>query len=148
MSIILQFCRLTFSVACALLITSCANTTTSRHPGDQIGDHQITPGLTDNEPAESLESNQFPPYDTPPVLLSTFEPDLPSYVRCQKDDCQVTVLCVVNAKGNVVSARVSDSTTLEAFENAAVEASYQFRFEPAHYQGKAVQCMVKIPFEF
>jgi len=148
MFITLQFWRLTLSVVCALLIASCAHRTTSNQTGDQVVDRPITSGLTSDEPTESPDPGQFPIYDTPPVLLSTFEPDLPSYVRCQKDDCLVTVLCVVDKKGSVISARVSESTTLEVFEKAAVEASYRFRFEPAHHQGKAVKSRVEIPFEF
>ncbi len=87
-------------------------------------------------------------YDTPPVLIRSYIPDVPSYIECRKDSCRVLLICEIDETGRVTEATVSESTTMEIFEQAAIAAAVKFTFEPARVNDKPVKSRVGIPFEF
>ena len=89
-----------------------------------------------------------PTWDTPPVLIRSYDPDVPSYIKCRKDDCRVLLICEVDETGRVIKATVSESTAMEIFEQAAIAAAVKFTFKPARARNKPVKSLVGIPFVF
>jgi len=94
------------------------------------------------------EPEAFQAFDSPPELLREVEPKYPESARDAEAEGDVLVEVTIDENGRVVSARVMDSDTIEALENAALEAAYKFLFKPARQGDVPVRCRVVIPFRF
>jgi TonB family protein len=94
------------------------------------------------------EPDAFQAFDSPPELLREVEPKYPESAREAEAEGDVLVEVIIDENGRVVSARVIDSDTIGALENAAVEAAYKFLFKPARQGDVPVKCRVVIPFRF
>ena len=115
-----------------------------------------TIGITDFNPFAPPEIPQavtstpedFVAFDSPPVLVHAEPPEYPDLARQAEADGTVTVVVTIDVTGRVINARVHDSDTIEALEQAAINAAYKFLFEPAKQRDVPVPCQILVPFEF
>jgi len=94
------------------------------------------------------EAEAFYAFDSPPEAIRSVEPKYPERAREAEAEGDVLVEVIIDENGRVVSARVIDSDTIGALEDAAVEAAYKFLFRPARQGDVPVRCRVVIPFSF
>ncbi len=82
---------------------------------------------------------------TIPSAKKTVVPHLSPELRSQK--AEVEVLLEINQFGYVTSAEIAGSTN-QSFNQATLDAVYQWRFQPATENGKAVASKANQPFYF
>ena len=85
--------------------------------------------------------------DQRPRAVFQRAPVYPSNMRRSGRAGTVYVLFIVDEQGRVKQPKVSDSTDA-AFEQAALDAVKQWRFEPGTRQGEKVQFKIRIPITF
>jgi periplasmic protein TonB len=115
-----------------------------------------TIGITDFNPfappeiptAVMTRPEDFVAYDSAPVLVHSEAAEYPDLARQAEVEGTVTVVVTIDVTGRVVDARVQDSDTITALEQAALEAARKFLFEPAKQRDVPVQCQILIPFSF
>jgi protein TonB len=90
----------------------------------------------------------FYAFDSPPEVLRSVEPKYPNRAREAEAEGDVLVEVIIDENGRVISAKVIDSDTIGALEDAAIEAAYKFLFKPARQGDVPVKCRVVIPFSF
>jgi protein TonB len=80
--------------------------------------------------------------------IKTVMPEMPEAARRKKLEGWVEVVFTVNEKGLVSEAQVRSSSPEEVFDEAAVKAVKQWRFEPATKDGKpvATRSMIRLKF--
>ena len=90
----------------------------------------------------------FYAYDVAPRVIRRVEPVYPLEARSQ--GLQGTVVLHVNLdeRGRILRAWVARADAPEALIRAAMDAIYQFEFEPGRQKDMAVPCTVAIPFLF
>lgn len=106
------------------------------HDGNEIGSPNI------GNPFVSARS-----LDRQPRATAQISPDYPSSMRQQGIIGSVTVEFDVNTEGKVVRADVVHSTRRE-FEEPALRAVRNWRFEPGKRHGRAVPFRMTVPIEF
>jgi periplasmic protein TonB len=74
-------------------------------------------------------------------------PEYPAEMRREKMDGEVMVEFFVDARGNVVNAKVRSSTH-RAFEEPTIRAVMRWKFEPGISNGIAVPFRMAIPVNF
>jgi periplasmic protein TonB len=79
----------------------------------------------------------------------TVEAEYPASAQSRKISGWVEVVFTVNEKGRVEDAEVRSSSPEEIFDEAAVRALRQWRYEPPLKDGQptAVRTMVRLKFE-
>ena len=85
--------------------------------------------------------------DQNPTPLKTPEPKYPVSLRREGVAGIVSVTCVIDENGKVISAKATKSTRVE-FEQPALDAIHNWVFKPAVKDGKPVKVRVTIPFRF
>jgi protein TonB len=85
--------------------------------------------------------------DQTPRPLFQRQPSYPPELRRAKREGTVHVLFTVDENGRVQNAKV-DRATDPAFEDAALEAVRQWRFEPGTRNGEKVRFRMKVPITF
>ena len=85
--------------------------------------------------------------DQNPTPLKTPEPKYPVSLRREGVAGLVSVSCVIDENGKVISAKATKSTRSE-FEQPALDAIHNWVFKPATKDGKPVKVRVTIPFRF
>jgi protein TonB len=85
---------------------------------------------------------------TPLKRTKMVMPEVPESARRKGIEGWVEVVFTVNEKGNVVDAQVRSSSPEEVFDDAALKAVRQWRFEPATENGKPVsrRSMIRLKF--
>jgi len=86
-------------------------------------------------------------FDEKPVPLKTPEPKYPVSLRREGIVGIVSVTCVIDETGKVISAKATKSTRVD-FEQPALDAIQNWKFKPAMKGGKPVKVRVTIPFRF
>jgi len=86
--------------------------------------------------------------DTPPRPLSRTSPRYPPRARADSVEGHVVLSLLVDVSGNVEKAKVVESQPPGVFDEAALEAVRQWRFEPATYEGAPVKAWARqrMPF--
>ncbi len=125
---------------------------------------------TDEEAAQEeeeieFESTEFNELETPPPpqiadtaidffkvevkpkLVKAAKPEYPEIARKAGIEGRVVVLMIVDTNGNVVDAKVLQSTN-EIFNEPALKAAYQHKFTPAMMKDRKVKVKVIRPFVF
>lgn len=87
---------------------------------------------------------------TPPRLISQLPPQYPRGEQFAGREGWVGLRFMVDTEGKPYEIAVTESTGIEAFERAAVEAVQAWRFEPAQFDGVPLDASVtrKITFQF
>jgi len=85
--------------------------------------------------------------DQNPTPLKTPEPKYPPSLRREGVSGIVSVTCIIDENGKVISAQATKSTRTE-FEQPALDAIQNWVFKPAVKDGKPVKVRVTIPFRF
>jgi protein TonB len=78
----------------------------------------------------------------------TVAPEFPESARRKGITGWVEVVFTVTPKGTVADAEVRSSSPEEVFDDAAVKAVKQWRFEPATKDGQAVSTRTMIRLKF
>jgi len=115
-----------------------------------------TIGITDFNPfappeiptAAAVRPEDFVAYDSPPVLVHSEAAEYPDLAREAEAEGTVTVVVTIDVTGRVIDARVHQSDTITALEQAALAAARKFLFEPAKQRDVPVPCQILIPFSF
>lgn len=90
----------------------------------------------------------FYAYDTAPKVLRRVEPIYPIEARNQGLEGTVVLHVNLDARGDIQRAWVARASAAETLVRAAMDAIYQFQFEPGRQRDVPVPCTVAIPFEF
>jgi TonB family protein len=101
-----------------------------------LGALQVTPARGQDRP--KIE---------PPQILEFVEAEFPEEERERGEDASVLLQIAISAEGEVVGVAVVESAG-PAFDQAAVEAIQQFRFEPARMDGKPIPVKIDYRYEF
>ena len=96
--------------------------------------------------AKSAESASASAYDTPPELITIIRPKYPKEARKKKIKGSVLVKVLINKKGLVESAEVTEG--IEGLNQSALDAAKKARFKPAKYRGKNVSSWVSLSIDF
>jgi TonB family protein len=129
-------------------------TTTDADPGRMpIGRNErvivVDPGADPDKPrSASPHTVEIVEYSKPPVLVELVKPKYPELAYGSGVEGDVVLLVYVDARGNVRNAVVQASPGLPAMEQAALEAAYKCRFEPAEQQGVPVGVWYSLVMEF
>ena len=90
----------------------------------------------------------FYAYDTAPRILRRVEPIYPLEARNQGLEGTVVLHVNLDASGHIQRAWVARAAAAETLIRAAMDAIYQFEFEPGRQKDVPVPCTVAIPFAF
>ncbi|TVR54093.1 MAG: energy transducer TonB [Puniceicoccaceae bacterium] len=85
--------------------------------------------------------------DEPPVPTRTVAPVVPPELRRQNLSGMVSVAVIINERGQVIDSRINRSNQPE-FDQLAVDAVRQWRFQPGKKDGQPVKVRVIIPLRF
>ena len=110
------------------------------------------PGSGDAGSGGSGGYDEAPPvfyaYDTAPRILRRVEPIYPFEARNQGLEGTVVLHVNLDAGGHIQRAWVARASAPETLIRAAMDAIYQFEFEPGRQKDVPVPCTVAIPFAF
>ena len=84
-------------------------------------------------------------FDKVPIPIRTPPPQVPYDLKGQNGI--VSVVVVIDEKGDVAQATVSKSTD-SGFEQASIEAVKKWKFKPAEVGGQVVKAKITIPIHF
>ena len=85
--------------------------------------------------------------DKPPIPLVKISPQYPPELKRNRVQGEVHLIFIVDQFGNVKRPRVSKSTNREFNENA-IKAVRQWKFEPGEKDGRQVMTRVRLPLAF
>jgi periplasmic protein TonB len=85
--------------------------------------------------------------DQDPRAIYKATPQYPGEMRGKKVEGVVTVICVIDSSGKVTNPRVEKSSH-PAFDQPALDAVKQWKFEPALKAGQRVHFKMRIPIRF
>ncbi len=86
--------------------------------------------------------------DDPPRPLSRVGAEYPTRARARNIEGYVIFSLVVKADGSPGDIRVLEAEPPGVFEEVAMQALRQWRFEPGIYEGQPVNARIRQPFEF
>ena len=86
--------------------------------------------------------------DTPPSPVNRMPPQYPSALLKKGIGGKAVITCVVDAKGNIMSTKVKQSSGQPELDKAALQAVSRWKFKPARRDGKPIQATCNIPFTF
>ena len=98
--------------------------------------------------AGSEEPLIYTVWEEPPVLIKTVIPVYPEMARKAMVEGRLTLLIVVDEKGNVIEAEVVVASPPGIFEEAAIAAMLQWKFKPARQRGEAIRVRMGQTIEF
>jgi len=99
--------------------------------------NQRSPASTGRVDFHILElSGEHPEYSRP---IGNLKLEYPPYELRRNQQGWVIVSFIVSADGSVVDPIIDDSSGSEALENATLEAMRNWKYEPATWQGEAVE---------
>jgi TonB family protein len=101
---------------------------------EEVGTQPAPPGMSD--------------YDVPPTPLDGATAPYPKWARDRGLEGDVKIRATVDVDGRVVEAAVESSTADPALADAALEAVFKWRFEPAKKMGQPVEASFVIPLRF
>ena len=97
---------------------------------------------------QSDESPIFMAYEEAPVLTKLVKPKYPDIARKAGVEGKVFMTIVVDEKGNVIDAQVIVAQPPGIFEDAALEAIFQWKYKPARQRDKPIKVRVGQAMEF
>jgi len=130
------------------------STITDADPGrERIGKGEriivIDPGVDPDRPrSASRNAVEIVEYSRAPVLLKMVKPMYPEIAYNSRVEGDVVLMVYVDERGSVRNALVQSSPGLPALDEAAKEAAYKCKFEPAQQQGVPVGVWYSLVMEF
>ena len=97
---------------------------------------------------QQVEPQIFVAFDKAPVLIKRVEPVYPEIAKKAGVSGQVILLVVVDEQGNVAEAEVFAASPPNIFEQAALDAVVQFKFEPALQRDRPVRVRIRQTIDF
>ncbi len=88
----------------------------------------------------------FLSYDDPPIPIKQVKPVYPDMAREAELEGVVLVQIGIDEFGNVVEARILQSVS--GLDKAALDAVYQWKFQPARQRDVAVPVQIAVPIRF
>lgn len=122
-----------------LCLAGCSATAPGSQPDKDIE-------CVDNEPLPVPGSSV--PYDILPTLLKRVDPEYPRLAIAAGLAGDVVVSALVDRCGKVRDAVVTKSSEFSGFDEPAIRAVKQWRFEPARYRKAAVAMWSDVTVEF
>jgi protein TonB len=98
-------------------------------------------------PPPLTEPSIYIGFDTQPRLLMPAKPDYPELARKAEIEGRVTILVTIDESGRVIRAAVGHSDA-EIFNQAAIQAAFEYVFSPAEQNGIPVRATIAIRFKF
>ena len=89
----------------------------------------------------------FIAFETPPKLYQRVAPRYPEIARKAEVEGTVIVLATIDDDGRVIDAWIGKSDA-EVLDEAAIQAAYEFEFEPALQRDVPVKATIRLTFEF
>ena len=86
--------------------------------------------------------------DTPPKPILTVPAIYPFEAKVQRLEGRVVVNLRVTKEGDATEASIFESSPEGVFDQAAIEAAKQWKFDPGKIGGEAVDTRVRVPFVF
>jgi iron complex outermembrane receptor protein len=108
-------------------------------------DVPVTPPASD--PAQVAPSEPPAPSISAPRVVQSVAASYPSEALAERREARVELLVTVLADGNVGDVQVAASAG-QAFDDAAIAAVRQWRFEPARSGDAPVDSRIRVPFQF
>lgn len=109
----------------------------------------VDPAVDPDKPrSASRHTVEIVDYSKAPVLVTIAKPKYPEIAYGSGVEGDVVLLVYVDERGDVRNAVVQSSPGLPALEEAAKEAAYKCKFEPAGQQGVAVGVWYSLVMEF
>ena len=94
------------------------------------------------------ESPIFMAFEEAPVLIKLVKPKYPDLARKAGVEGTIFLQIVVDEKGNVIDAAIVVARPPGIFDDAALEAIYQWKYKPALQRDKAIKVRVGQRMEF
>jgi len=109
----------------------------------------VDPAVDPDKPrSASRHTVEIVDYSKAPVLVNMAKPKYPEIAYSSGVEGDVVLLVYVDERGNVRNAVVQSSPGLPALDEAAKEAAYKCKFEPAGQQGVPVGVWYSLVMEF
>lgn len=83
-----------------------------------------------------------------PVMIDTVFPCYPDSAYKSNIEGAVLVDIIIDESGDVIEAVVGNARPEGIFEEVALDAANQFRFEPVEIDGKKIKVQYQLPFLF
>jgi protein TonB len=84
----------------------------------------------------------------PPKIISFLHPDYPENLRRRAIEGNVQLRVLIDRDGKVVQAEIYNSSGYKNFDKAAIQAIYEWQFEPAKSEYATRESWVLIPIKF
>ena len=97
--------------------------------------------------ANPEKADVYTKWDAQPVIVANPLPRIPEQFLEKKFRGNASVELVLDESGQVIHATVKQSTHAE-LEGPAIEATRNWKFQPAQVDGKAVKSKLRVPFNF
>ncbi len=127
-------------------------------PAFQVSESTIPSNTTNddekesNQPTASINGTDIPAGDSlkhPPRTMKCVQPRYPERARRLSIEGYVILRFIIDAKGIVTSPTIHQSVPSGVFDNAAIRAVRQWRFEPGRGDdGNPVPCQLQQRFDF
>jgi protein TonB len=127
----------------SLLVMGCG---ANKSEKTEIVMYQQTNQDADNSPAQASE-NVFVPYDEPPQIIGSVNPNYPARARQLGIDGTVVLEVEVYKDGSLGDILVKRSAS-KILDDEAIEAVSKVRFIPAKSSGHPVDTKLIMPIEF
>ena len=86
--------------------------------------------------------------DQAPMILFSIIPKYPLSARNDKIEGKVVLKFVIDSRGYPREPKVVSAEPEGVFDQAALDAVVEYRFQPAQKDGKPVACLVRLPVKF
>jgi TonB family protein len=112
-------------------------------PADNLND-----GLKDLDGNYIPKRRGFMSFEILPELIYYEAPEYPKMAQASGTEGTVWVEALIDITGDVIDARIAESSSLEYFDSSAVKAAYKNKFKPAIQNGIPFKVWVKYKVEF
>ena len=99
------------------------------------------------EEVDCASTPEFVPFDSPPQVVDSVQPQYPDSARQAGLEGVVLIRALLSKKGEVIKVEILKSDA-EIFNQPVIDAATQWLFTPALQAGQPVCVWVAIPFRF
>lgn len=84
----------------------------------------------------------------PPRIVSFSSPDYPEHLRKRKIEGRVQLKVLINKEGEAIQVEIEKTSGYQAFDQAAMQSVYQWKFKPAQFGKSNKGSWVLLPVVF